>query len=95
MRTKTLHVYPVEAAEIARIGEPAIHFGYIGEGAIGQRQRVLYAFEHLACLSLDAADDDLSFVIGGHLAGDENEVTGAGGGRQRASLTVRSEGRLT
>ena len=65
-----------------------------GTQHVGQGQGVLDALEHLARLRLDAANNDLALVVGGHLARDKNEVACAGGGREGACEAIGRERRL-
>ena len=64
MRAETLHVNPVEAAEIARIVEPDANLADILQRAAGERQRAFQILEDLPGLRLDPADNDLTGVVG-------------------------------
>ena len=94
MLAKALHVDAVEGGEIARIVEPDIDLGHIGQGAAAQRQRFFQALEDLARLHFNAALHDHTLVVGGHGARDKNEVTSAHGGREWARQTIGRDGGL-
>lgn len=91
MVAKALHVHAIEAAEVARIGQPDADLGHIGQRAVGQSQSVLHTLEHLPRLRFNASHDDLALVIGGHLAGHKNEIARAGGGREGTGQAVGSD----
>ncbi len=91
MRAEAFHVDPVEAAEIARVVKPDADLANVAQRAAGEGEGAFQMLEDLPGLRLDAADDDLACLVGGHLSGNEDEIAGPDGRGERAGLTVRSQ----